>query len=97
MKHIPVRHEAARPRPRGQVATAVLAGMTREYWRASQVLRGRAIDRPCDRATALRFLANLARCCNYDRLRCAADGTLVSLGFVGVERLVRSQDTKPVA
>ncbi len=94
MKQTPMRHEAKRRATHGQKDCSVLAGMTREYWRASQVLRSRAIDRPCDRTTALRFLVNLVRCDEYDRLRCAADGTLVSLGLSG---LAPASGTKPVA
>ena len=78
MKQTPMPHEAER---RAFVAQALRAIMTREYWRASQVLRSLAIDRSCDRETAQRFLTNLALCSEYDRLRCAAAGNLVSLGL----------------
>ncbi len=97
MKQTPMRHEAKRRAAHGQKACAVLAGLTREYWRASQVLRSRAIDCPCDRTTALRFLFNLARCDEYDRLRCAAGGALVSLGLSGSRRLAPAPGTRPVA
>ena len=81
MKQTPMRHEAMRHAAHGQKDYSVLPGMTREYWRASRVLRSRAIDRSCGRETAQRFLTNLALCSEYDRLRCAAAGNLVSLGL----------------
>ncbi len=97
MKQTPMPHEAKRREIHGPRDGAVLAGMTREYWRASQVLRSRAIDRPCDRTTALRFLINLARCDKYNRLRCVAGGTLVSLGLSGFARLAPAPGARPVA
>ena len=97
MKQTPMPHEAKRRAVHGQRDGAVLAGMTREYWRASQVLRSLAIDRPCDRTTAQRFLVNLALCDEYDRLRCAAGGALVSLGLSGFARLAPAPGTRPVA
>lgn len=97
MKQTPMCHEAKRRATHGQKDCAVLAGMTREYWRASQVLRSRAIDRPCDRTTAQRFLANLARCDEYDRLRCASGGALVSLGLTPSRWLAPAPGTRPVA
>ena len=60
MKQTLMRHEAKRNATHGQKDCAVLAGMTREYWRASRVLRSRAIDRACDRTTAQRFLVTPA-------------------------------------
>ena len=60
MKQTPMCHDAKRCATYGQDDGTVLSGMTREYWRASRVLRSRAIDRPCDRTTALRFLVTPA-------------------------------------
>lgn len=97
MKRNPIPHEAKRRETLGREDGAVLPGMTREYWRASQVLRSRAIDRPCDRTTALRFLINLARCDEYNRLRCVAGGTLVSLGLSDFARLAPAPGARPVA
>ncbi len=97
MKQTLMRHEEMRHATHGQKDCAVLAGMTREYWRASQVLRSLAIDRSCDRTTALRLLINLARCDDYDRLRCVAGGTLVSLGLSGFARLAPAPGARPVA
>ncbi len=95
MHNIFDRRDASQQPDLGQTVITPLSCLTHEYWHASQVLRGRAIDRPCDRATALRFLTNLAHCCNYDRLRCAAAGALASLGLTGVEHL--ADDTTPAA
>ena len=97
VKLTPMPHEAKCRTAHGRGDGAVLAGMTREYWRASQVLRSLAIDRPCDRTTALRFLINLAQCDDYDRLRCVAGGTLVSLGLSGFARLAPAPGVRPVA
>lgn len=97
MKQIPKRYEAIRREAHGQEVGAVLAGMTREYWRASLVLRSYAIDRPCDQATALRFLVNLALCGKYGRLRCIAAGTLVSLGLTPTQLLASAPGARPAA
>ena len=97
MKQTPMPHDAKCRAVHQRGDGAVLAGMTREYWRASQVLRSLAIDRPCDRKTALRFLINLARCDKYNRLRCVAGGTLVRLGLSGFARLAPAPGTRPVA
>ena len=97
MKQTPMRLEAKRRAAHGRDDGAVRAGLTREYWRASQVLRSLAIDRPCDRTTALRFLINLARCDEYDRLHCVASGTLVSLGLSGFARLAPAPGARPLA
>ena len=97
MKQTPMPHEAKRRETHGQEDGAVLASMTREYWRAAQVLRSLAIDRPCDRTTALRFLINLAGCDEFDRLRWVAGGTLASLGLSGVEQLAPAPGARPVA
>ena len=97
MKHNSKRHEAKHRAIHGQEVGTVLASMTREYWHAIRVLRSRAIDRPCDRTTALRFLITLARCEEYDRLRCAAGGALVSLGLSGSSRLTPVSGAGPTA
>ncbi len=60
VKQTPMCHEAKRRATYGQDDGTVLSDMTREYWRASRVLRSRAIDRPCDRTPAQRFLVTPA-------------------------------------
>ena len=82
---------------RSNLLTSPLACMAREYWRASQVLHGRVGGISCDRSTAVRCLTSLASQPRYSRLRCAAGGTLASLGLSGIEELDISVDGRPVA
>lgn len=97
MKHNSNRHEAKYRAVHGQEDETALFGMTREYWRASRVLRSLATERPCDKATAFRFLITLVRCEEYDRLRCAAAAALVSLGLSGSSRMTPVSGAGPAA
>ncbi len=87
--------EATDTQHRTKLLSSPLACMAREYWRASRILHGREGDVSCDRSTAIRCLSSLARQARYNGLRCAAGGTLVSLGLSGIEELGVSAAGRP--
>ncbi len=87
--------EATDTQHRTKLLSSPLSCMAREYWRASRILYGREGYVPCYRSTAIRCLMSLARQTRYSRLRCAAGGTLVSLGLSGIEELGVSAAGRP--
>lgn len=79
-----------------QPSTSQLAAMTREYWRALQVLRRQDVSDPCHRTIAIRYLSALARRREYGRLRHAAAGAVVNLQLAGTGDLGAPSDIEPV-